>query len=149
MVQVCELTYRISAGFGNPQFAAYRQSVSNCEGLGDRSEDGVRKNASTHTIAAVGYQPLKVCMVDPGIVLQKIVIDLGGLKPSYLGPPESYRRSPQADRQGISRARPQASGSDPQNDQIRNALINFRATEPRPFCLRLWILCSGPSRARR
>jgi hypothetical protein len=30
-------------------------------------------------------------MVDPAVVLQKIVIDLGGLKPNYLGPPESYR----------------------------------------------------------
>lgn len=29
-------------------------------------------------------------MVDPGITLQKIFMDLGGLKPSYLGPPESY-----------------------------------------------------------
>ena len=31
-------------------------------------------------------------MVDPGITLQKIFIDLGSLKPSYLGPPESYNK---------------------------------------------------------
>jgi hypothetical protein len=29
--------------------------------------------------------------LEPGIVLEKILIDAGGLKPSYLGAPESSR----------------------------------------------------------
>jgi hypothetical protein len=34
---------------------------------------------------------LKYWYVTPGVVLERIVIDAGGLKPSYLGPPESPR----------------------------------------------------------
>jgi hypothetical protein len=44
-------------------------------------------------IPSAGYHTLKVWVVDPGITLQKMYIDLGGLRPSYLGPPESYHRA--------------------------------------------------------
>ncbi len=54
--------------------------------------DSVRKVKSKHTINAPGSHTLKVWMVDPAVVLQKIVVDCGGVKPSYLGPPESLRR---------------------------------------------------------
>lgn len=37
-----------------------------------------------------GKHTIKVMMTEPAVVVQKIVIDLGGLQPSYLGPPESF-----------------------------------------------------------
>ena len=54
-------------------------------------KDACRVVRSTHTLSNAGYHTLKVWMVDPAVVLQKIMVDLGGLGPSYLGPPESYR----------------------------------------------------------
>ena len=51
--------------------------------------DHIRKEKSVHDMLPPGPHKLKVWMVDPGVVFQKFVIDAGGLKPSYLGPPES------------------------------------------------------------
>ncbi|KAK0200680.1 glycoside hydrolase family 115 protein [Desarmillaria ectypa] len=36
-----------------------------------------------------GRHTFKIFMIEPAVVVQKIVIDVGGLEPSYLGPPES------------------------------------------------------------
>jgi hypothetical protein len=53
--------------------------------------ENIKVMVSEHLLKKPGEHVLRFWMVDPGIVLQKIVVDTGGLKPSYLGPPESYR----------------------------------------------------------
>ena len=53
----------------------------------------IRISSTRHQLARPGEHVLKFWRVDPGVVLEKLVIDAGGVKPSYLGPPESYHRS--------------------------------------------------------
>jgi hypothetical protein len=53
-------------------------------------KDSIRTVRSTHELAAPGPHTLKVWMVDPGVALQRVLVDTGGLRPSYFGPPESY-----------------------------------------------------------
>jgi hypothetical protein len=52
--------------------------------------DGVRKVSVPLSIATPGDHTLKLWMVDPGVVLERIVIYRDHLPPSYLGPPESF-----------------------------------------------------------
>ncbi|MBT1702314.1 glycosyl hydrolase 115 family protein [Chryseosolibacter indicus] len=57
---------------------------------GESVKDNIRIIKSEHNINTPGLHTLKFMMVDPALVLQKIVIDCGGAKQSYLGPPESF-----------------------------------------------------------
>jgi hypothetical protein len=51
----------------------------------------IEKLSTTIQVTTAGYHTLRIWKVDPSIALDRIVIDTGGLRPSYLGPPESYR----------------------------------------------------------
>jgi hypothetical protein len=77
-----------------PQIVDVVPATANAGDSNRSWEESVRINARYArvkvNIEQPGYHTLKFWMVDPGVVLQKIIVDCGGLKPSYLGPPESY-----------------------------------------------------------
>ncbi len=54
---------------------------------GNWVRDNIRTLKSTHTLDSAGTHTLKIWMVDPGIVLEKITIHRGKLPKSYFGPP--------------------------------------------------------------
>ena len=60
------------------------------------TSDNVNRTSTTHMIDKPGVHTLTFWMVDPGVVLQNLVVDTGGLADSYLGPPESFRLAPPA-----------------------------------------------------
>jgi hypothetical protein len=90
------LRYAVSFDDETPQTVTIVPANFNA-GNGNRDwEESVKNNfrrvQSTHTIPAPGQHTLKIWMVDPAVAVEKIVVNAGGLKPSYLGPPESFRR---------------------------------------------------------
>ncbi|MDJ1479479.1 glycosyl hydrolase 115 family protein [Cytophagaceae bacterium YF14B1] len=82
------LRYAISIDDETPQILNIHMGETN-----HKWEQWVANNiniqVSSHQLTKPGEHVIKFWMVDPGIVLQKLVIDTGGLQSSYLGPPES------------------------------------------------------------
>ena len=48
-------------------------------------KDSIRTVKSAHALAAPGPHTLKVWMVDPGVVLQRVLVNTGGLRPELPG----------------------------------------------------------------
>jgi hypothetical protein len=53
--------------------------------------NNINVRESVHTLDRPGKHVLKFWMVDPGVVLQKIVVETGEVGSTYLGPPENFR----------------------------------------------------------
>ncbi|GAB2596733.1 glycosyl hydrolase 115 family protein [Streptomyces capparidis] len=62
-------------------------------GWGRNTGDNVNRTATRHTITRPGHHRLVFWMADPTVVLQRLIVDTGGLTGTYLylGPPESRR----------------------------------------------------------
>ncbi|HEX7845140.1 MAG TPA: glycosyl hydrolase 115 family protein [Chitinophagaceae bacterium] len=85
------LQYAISIDNEKPQVISINAEDKNTgRGIWNKwvSENIIIKT-SRHYITKPGKHTVKYWMVNPGVVLQKLVLDFGGLKPSYLGPPET------------------------------------------------------------
>jgi hypothetical protein len=60
--------------------AAWRQSVA----------DNIKIFKTSLKINKPGKHTIKYWMINPGVVLQKLALDMGGLTPSFLGPQETF-----------------------------------------------------------
>jgi hypothetical protein len=91
---------RVAVSFDNepPQTVTLVPANYNAQNGNRDWEESVRNNArfieTHHTVAQAGYHTLKIWMVDPAVVVQKIVVHTGASKKpaSYLGPPETFHR---------------------------------------------------------
>ncbi len=88
--------YAISMDDGTPQMVTLIPQGYNAQNGNRDWEESVMDNArfshTSFTVERSGYHTLKIWMVDPGVVLEKIVVNCGGVRPSYLGPPESFHK---------------------------------------------------------
>ncbi|MCU7550143.1 glycosyl hydrolase 115 family protein [Chitinophagaceae bacterium LB-8] len=83
------LQYAISIDNEEPQVITLNKEENNASIWNSWVANNIIIKKTEHKILKPGKHTLRYYMVDPGIVLQKLVIDLGGLKTSYLGPQET------------------------------------------------------------
>jgi hypothetical protein len=85
------LQYAISVDNEPPQIVSINKEDKNT-GAGIWNKwvaENIIIQSTKHKIEAPGKHTVKYWMVNPGVVLQKLVIDFGDTQKSYLGPPET------------------------------------------------------------
>lgn len=83
------LQFAISIDNERPQVISLNKEDNNGRIWNQWVANNIIVKKSSHYISKPGKHTVRYFMINPGIVLQKIVLDLGGLKPSYLGPAET------------------------------------------------------------
>jgi hypothetical protein len=83
------LRYGISIDDEKPQIISINKDDNNQKTWEQWVANNIIIKSSNHQVGKPGKHTVKYWMVSPAVILQKIVVDLGGIKPSYLGPPET------------------------------------------------------------
>ena len=87
------LQYAISIDNEKPQVVSINKDDKNESVWGQWVANNIIVKTTKHQILRPGKHIIKYWMISPAVVLQKILLDFGGLKPSYLGPPETIIQS--------------------------------------------------------
>ncbi|TVY34481.1 hypothetical protein LSUB1_G006062 [Lachnellula subtilissima] len=89
--QVIQFIHIATSSSGSTSTAAYPLGWYQAVADGIWGSSG-NTTTTVHDLSVTGLHTLKVWLLQPGVVLQKIVVDFGGgVRESYLGPPESFR----------------------------------------------------------
>ena len=88
------LQYAISVDDETPKIISINNDDKSTEGGINYKwvGDNIIIKISNHQILKPGKHTVKYWMVNSGVVLQKLVLDFGGVKQSYLGPPETRQQ---------------------------------------------------------
>ncbi|MFD2163072.1 glycosyl hydrolase 115 family protein [Paradesertivirga mongoliensis] len=84
------LRYEVSFDGKNPQTVNFNGHYRG--ELGRWQAEHIIRSSTKHTIDQPGKHTLRFRVLEPGIVLQRILINTGGLKPTYLGAPQSAKQ---------------------------------------------------------
>jgi hypothetical protein len=87
------LQYAISIDDEKPQIVSINKDDTNGRMWGQWVANNIIMKSRGHQILQPGKHTVKYWMISPAVILQKIVLDFGGVKPSYLGPSETIIKS--------------------------------------------------------
>lgn len=83
------LKYAIAIDDELPQVLSINKEDNNVRTWEGWVASNIIIKTTNHVVLETGKHIIKFWMLNPCIVLQKLVVDFGGVKPSYLGPPET------------------------------------------------------------